>query len=156
MPSSQYRRRHFPTDFSVQSSRRAISALEYPSLASSTILARSTSRCDRVYCPARRRSSRSSASLSSIRYLLATTNKVRRHSYDSFNQPGAYFRERPLAREQRGSNRSDAGLVECEGSSQSKPAIRPLPGSVRIVPTQSLAWAERGRLGVRVVGDDDH
>lgn len=96
MPSSQYRRRHFPTDFSVQSSRRAISALECPSLASSTILARSTSRCERVYCPARRRSSRSSASLSSIRYLLATTNKIRHHCYDSFNRPGAYFRERPL------------------------------------------------------------
>jgi LuxR family maltose regulon positive regulatory protein len=28
--------------------------------------------------------------------LLATTNKIRRHCYDSFNQPGAYFRERPL------------------------------------------------------------
>lgn len=81
----------------MQSSRRAISALDSPSLANSTILARSTSRCDRVYCPARRRSSRSSAPLSSIRYLLATANKIRRHRYDFFNQPGAYFRERPLA-----------------------------------------------------------
>jgi len=31
MPSSKYGRRHFPTDFSVQSSRRATSALECPS-----------------------------------------------------------------------------------------------------------------------------
>ncbi len=64
---------------------------------SSTILARSTSRCDRVYCPALRRRSRSSASLSSIRYLLVTTNKIHHYCYGSFKQPGAYVQERPLA-----------------------------------------------------------
>ena len=80
----------------MQSSRRAISALECPSAASSTIFARTTSRCARVYCPARRRNSTSSVSLNSIRYLLATDPKVRQPRYDSFNEPGTYYRGRPL------------------------------------------------------------
>jgi hypothetical protein len=76
-----------PTDLSVVSNRRAISALVCPSVASSTILARTTSRCGRVYCAARRRSSRSSTSLSSITYLLATASKIRRAYGNPFAAP---------------------------------------------------------------------
>ncbi len=98
MPSSQKRFRHLPTDRSVQSRRRAISALERSSAASNTIFARTTSRWARVYCPARDRSSRSSTSLSSMRYLLATATKIRHRRYDSYNPPRPYFRGRPLVR----------------------------------------------------------
>ena len=93
----------------MQSSRREISALECPSAASSTIFARTTSRCARVYCPARRRSSTRSVSLNSISYLLATDPKIRQPRYDSFNNPGTYYRGRPLAVAQGHEDRSARG-----------------------------------------------
>jgi hypothetical protein len=46
----------------------------------------------RVYWPARWRNSRSSVSLSSITYLLATADKNSQTLWKSFNQPGTYFR----------------------------------------------------------------
>ncbi len=52
----------------------------------STILARTTSRCGRVYCAARRRSSRPSASLSSMRYLAAITTESS-HRYGNSSRP---------------------------------------------------------------------
>jgi hypothetical protein len=69
---------------SVQSSRAPISVSVRPSAASSTILARITSRYGRVYCPARRRSSRPSTSVI-LSACAATASEVRRRYGNSFN-----------------------------------------------------------------------
>jgi hypothetical protein len=70
---------------SVQSSRPAISVSLSPSAASITSLARITSRYGRVYCAARRRRSRSSASVI-FRASAATAPEVRRGYGNSFNR----------------------------------------------------------------------
>jgi hypothetical protein len=69
---------------SVQSSRAAISTSLSPSAASKTSLARITSRYGRVYCPARRRSSRSSTSVI-FSACAATAPEVRGGYGNSFN-----------------------------------------------------------------------
>jgi len=70
---------------SVQSSRRAISQSLCPSAANNTTLARITSRWGRVYCAARRRSSRSSVSLRATA-TSAIVNEIRRRYGNSFNR----------------------------------------------------------------------
>jgi hypothetical protein len=89
MPSASNLRRHFAAVLSVQSSRLAISVSLKPSAANNTTLARTTSRCARVYCPARRRSSRRSVSLKMIA-TAAITPGIRR-AYG--NSSRTYFRE---------------------------------------------------------------
>jgi hypothetical protein len=93
MPSAANLPRHLAAVLSVQSSRRAISLPLTPSAASSTTFARITSRCARVYCPARRRNSRSSASLKVIA-ASAITSRIRR-AYG--NSSRTYLREPVLA-----------------------------------------------------------
>jgi hypothetical protein len=87
------------TILSVQSSRAAISTSDSPSAANNTSLARITSRYGREYCPARRRSSRSSTSLI-LRGGAVTAHEVRHSHGNSFKPGRTYFRAPLLAAEQ--------------------------------------------------------
>jgi hypothetical protein len=122
-------RRHLAAVLSVQSSRRATSVSLSPSAASSTTLARTTSRCARVYCPARRRSSRSSVSLKVIA-ASAITSEIRR---PYANSSRTYLREPVLG------NREGAGQ---HGDDRLGLAGEPAPGD------PDHAVAARDQVGV--------